>query len=142
MLLRCCLININIIILRLILHLEYLWPCPGLGLFMSYLYNLFFIFSLIFIVINHITSFKQTYLFLDDIVNEESKKISNSKNSAWGCCLAFAWFFANFSLTLLIKVLLIKKACTSYQKEILIHVLIFAIYNSLIFVNSTTKWYA
>ena len=28
------------------------------------------------------------------------------------CCLAFAWFFANFSLALLIKVLLIKKACS------------------------------
>ena len=27
----------------------------GLGLYMSYLYDLFFIFSLIFIVINHIT---------------------------------------------------------------------------------------
>ena len=30
---------------------------------LSYLYDLFFIFSLIFIVINHMTSFKQTYLF-------------------------------------------------------------------------------
>ena len=37
-------------------------PCLGLDLFMSYLFDLFFIFSLIFIVINDITSFKQTYL--------------------------------------------------------------------------------
>ena len=57
--------------------------CLDLGLFMSYLCDLFFIFSLIFIVINHITSFKQTYffvhflehllLFLDGNVDEESE---------------------------------------------------------------------
>ena len=35
------------------------------------------------------------------------------KSSASGCCLAFAQDFANFSLTLLLKVLLIKKACIS-----------------------------
>ena len=33
------------------------------------------------------------------------------QNSASGCCLAFDWFFGNFRLALLIKVLLIKKAC-------------------------------
>ena len=33
-----------------------------------------------------------------------------SKTSASGCCLAFAWFWANFNLVLLIKVLLIKKS--------------------------------
>ena len=48
-------------------------------------------------------------LLLDDNVDEENKKFSNSKNSASGCCLAFAWFFAKFNLMLLIKVLLIKK---------------------------------
>ena len=35
--------------------------------------------------------------------------IQTVKNSASGCCLAFAWFFVNFSLGLLIKVLLIKQ---------------------------------
>ena len=51
---------------------------------MSYLCDLFFMFSLIFIVFNHITSLKQTHLFLerfleylvlflDDNVDEESK---------------------------------------------------------------------
>ena len=35
--------------------------------------------------------------------------ILNSKSSASGCCLVFAWFFANFSLVLLIKVFFIKK---------------------------------
>ena len=34
------------------------------GLFMSYICDLFFIFSLIFIAIYHITSLKQTHLFL------------------------------------------------------------------------------
>ena len=50
---------------------------------MSYLCNLFFIFSLFLIVIYHIASFKQTYLlfahfledlfFLDGSVDEESE---------------------------------------------------------------------
>ena len=51
---------------------------------MSYICDLFFIFSLIFIVINHITSLKQAKLFfvifleylllpLDDNVDEESE---------------------------------------------------------------------
>ena len=84
MLLRRCLKHISIIILRHILYLVYLCPCLGLGLFMSYLYDLFFslISSLIFIFINHMTSFKQTYLFfvhfleyiplfLNDNVDEE-----------------------------------------------------------------------
>ena len=119
---RCCLIHITIIILRHILCLVYLCPCLGLGVFMSYLCGLFFKFSLIFTIINHISTFKQRYLlfehfleclllFLDDKVDEESKEFSNSKGSASACCLAFAWFFAKFSLALLIKVSLIKKAC-------------------------------
>ena len=52
MLLRCCLIHITIIIPRKILYLVSLCLCLGQGLFMSYLCHLFFIFSLIFIVIN------------------------------------------------------------------------------------------
>ena len=38
-------------------------------------------------------------------------------SSSSGCCLAFVWFFANFSLMLLIKVLLIKK-CIFYPAGI------------------------
>ena len=56
--------HIAIIILRHIIYLVYLVYifsifslCLGLGLFMSYLCDLFMIFSLIFIVINDITSF-------------------------------------------------------------------------------------
>ena len=62
-LLRRCLIHKAIIILRLILHVVYLCPSPPLGLSMSYLYDLIFVFSLIFIVIYHLTLFKLTYLF-------------------------------------------------------------------------------
>ena len=69
---------------RHISYLVYFGPCLGLGLFMSHIGDLFFIFSLIFIVISSITSWKQTHLFyahfldyllllLDDNVDEESK---------------------------------------------------------------------
>ena len=56
MLLWCYLIHINIVIVCL---------CPflGLGLFISFLYDVFFNFRLVFIVINHVTKFKQRYLF-------------------------------------------------------------------------------
>ena len=85
MLFRFCLIHITIIILRHTLYLVYLCLCLGLGLFMSYLCDLFSIFSLIFIVIYHEVSLKQTQLFfcsffrisfiifLDDNVDEESE---------------------------------------------------------------------
>ena len=77
--------------MRHILYLVYLRPCLGLGLLMPYICDLFFIFSLIVIVINHITSFKQTFLFfvhflenlllfVDDNVDEESEQFSNSKS--------------------------------------------------------------
>ena len=49
-------------------------------------------------------------LFLEDNVDEERQQFSNKKGSVSGCCLAFSWFFANFSLALLIEVLLIKKS--------------------------------
>ena len=73
---RCCLIHTTIITKRHILYLVYLCPC--LGLSMSYLCDLFFI----FIAINHINL--KTYLFfvhfseylvlfLDDNVDKESE---------------------------------------------------------------------
>ena len=55
-------IFITIMILRQILYLVYLCPCLALVLFMSYLWDLFFIFCLIFIIINCIISLKLTYL--------------------------------------------------------------------------------
>ena len=67
-LLGCCLTLVAIIILKHILYSVYLRSCLGLGLFMSHLCDLFFIFSLIFIVINHITSLKQTHLFFENFL--------------------------------------------------------------------------
>ena len=80
----CCLIYIAIIILRHIVHLVYLCPCLGLWLVILHLRDLHFIFSLIFVVISHATSLKQTHLlfvyfleddslFLDDNVDVESE---------------------------------------------------------------------
>ena len=82
MLFRCFLIHINIIILGHILYLVYL--TLDLSLFMSYLCDLFFISSLIFIPIIYILLLKETQLifvhlleylllFLDDTVDEESE---------------------------------------------------------------------
>ena len=58
------------------------------------------VFSLIFIVITHIASLKQTHLsfvhFLECLllffenVDEESESSSNSESSVSGCCLSFA----------------------------------------------------
>ena len=92
MLLRSSLRDITIIILRPILHLVYLCPYLGLDLFMSYLCILFLFFSLIVIVINHITSYKQVHLFsctflenlllfLNENLDEEGELFSNSQNS-------------------------------------------------------------
>ena len=80
-------------------RLVYFFPCPGLGLLVSYLYDLFFIFSFIFILINA-TSLEQIFLlfvhflehlllFLDDDVDEGREKFSNGKSSASGCGLDF-----------------------------------------------------
>ena len=123
------LIHITIIILRHSLYLVYFCSCLGLGTFMSCLCDLLFIFSLIFIVINHITSLRQTHLLfvhfleylllsLDYNIDEESEKYSNKESSASGCCLAFAYFFSNFSLVLLIKKLLIKKSVYSNDEKV------------------------
>ena len=96
------------------LYLVYLCSCLGLVLFMSNLFDPFYIFSLIFIIFHHIISLKQTHVFfthfserliivLDDNMNEESKQFSKSTSTASGCCLAFGWFFTNFSVALLTK---------------------------------------
>ena len=64
---RYCLIHITIIILRHNLYILCLCPCLDLDLFMPHLCDLFFISSLILIVINYITWFKLTYLFFWNI---------------------------------------------------------------------------
>ena len=96
--------------------------CLDLGLFMSYLCFLVFILIFIFIMIHEYRYTCSFAYFLEYILLfceqkiiltiKECEQSSDSKSSVSGCCLAFAWFFVSFSLTLLIKVLLIKKACT------------------------------
>ena len=72
--------RLTINILRHTLHLLYSCPFLSLGLFVLYLCDLLFIFSIILIAINHMTSLKETHLsfvrfleyfllFLDDNVN-------------------------------------------------------------------------
>ena len=79
--------HLTITVLTNILYLVYLSKCLDLGLFVSYLCNLFFIFSLIVISINNISPLKQTYLlfvyfleylllFLDDNMDEELDELS------------------------------------------------------------------
>ena len=78
------------------LYFVYLFPCLRLLIIR-------FVFHYIFIVIaiNHMISLKQL-VYLGIFV----------KSSASECCLAFAYFFfVNFSLALLMKVLLIKRTC-------------------------------
>ena len=85
---------------------------------MSYLCDLFLIFSLIFIVINQITSFKKMnlffvhyleypLLFVFDNVDEESE----CRSLASGCCLVFFYFFYQFQTGVAYKSVAYKKAC-------------------------------
>ena len=81
----------------------------------------FFIFSLIFSVINHITSLKQTHLFLEIFQNasyyfwfitwiKKANNFQKAKVQRQGVSQILFIFFVNFSLVLFIKVLLTKKA--------------------------------
>ena len=122
MLLRCCLIHKCNIILRHFLYLLYFYPCLGLGLFTSYLRDLIFIFTFIFIVIDRIISGIQRYMLFPYFQNMFyyfqmimwMKNVNNfqiTKFRPQGVAQHLLdFFFANFSLTLLIKVLLIKKS--------------------------------
>ena len=93
--------------------------CLDLGLFMSCLCDLFFIFIIIFTMIKYII---YTHIFFFFFYNMSyyfwmitwMKNVNNSKSStsecclATECCLALALFFGTFNLALLIKVLLMK----------------------------------
>ena len=114
MLLRCCLIYITIIVLRHFMFRIFASMSRPRSISVASMWPIFY-FNLTFIAINHITSIKQTHLFFvflgyllllmdDDVM----KKRNNSQIGVGsGCCLAFAWFVANFSL--LIEWLLIKQ---------------------------------
>ena len=108
MLLRYCLIHIIIMILRHFLYLLCLFPCLDIRLFMSYLCDLFFIFIFIFIKWLIIWSHEYRLLFC---LFFRVRPIIFGWKCRWRMWIAFAWFFANFRLALLVKVLLIKKAC-------------------------------
>ena len=120
MLLRCCLIHISIIILRRFIYLLYLCPCLHLGLFMPYLRESIFIFVFIFIMINCIISWIQTCLFFCLFFRICPVIVRWYRGCrmpiVFGCqkfslriLLSICLIFANFSLALLIKVLLIGK---------------------------------
>ena len=103
MLLRCCFIHLIITILRHTLYLLDLCPCLGLCIFISYLCDLFFIFSLIFIVINHIPSLKQSHFFLhflEDLLifldnNKKANIFKKWKFNLW-VMLSFCLIFCQF----------------------------------------------
>ena len=132
---RCCVIDATIIISSHILHL---YPCQRLGLFM-YLLDLFFIFSLIFFAINHISSFKFT-CFLHIFQNTSyylwmitwMKKPNNfliAKVQPQHVVQLLVNFFGNFSLVLIPKVLLINKACILVRNLMLLIYCSYANYN-------------
>ena len=113
MLISCCLINISIIILRKFLYLVHLSACVSPGLFLSNLCDLISLSIFVFIIINHINSFKQICFFCNMLYYfwmimwmKIKNNFFNRKGSAPVCYLSFAWCFANFILVFLILVLL------------------------------------
>ena len=105
---KCCL-NITIIILRHILYFVYLGPCLDLGLFMSYLCDLFFVLSLIFHLV--FVYFKNiSYCFWMTMWIKKMNYFPIAKVQSQGVASLLLNVFVNFNLTLLIKLLLIKKA--------------------------------
>ena len=124
MLLRCCLIHITNIVLLNILYLVYLCSCLGLGLFILYLCDILFIFSLIFIIINHIILSKETHLFCYIFYNisfyfwmiKLMNKVKNFLIAKFSLKVLLS-SLANFNLVLFKKVLLIKKVCISPDSD-------------------------
>ena len=131
MLLRYCLIYMTIIIPRQILYLVYLCPCVGLGLFMLYLYVLFFIFSLIFIIMNHITSLKHSHLFfvhfleylllfLDDHVDEKKLIIFKQQKFSIRVLLSFCLIFCQFQPGIVYKNVQFHKSIFSNHEKCIV----------------------
>ena len=122
MLLWCCLIHITIIII--VRHILYLSISVSMSRAKSiYVLSFWHIFhfqphfhchqsynviktdALVFCMF-----LEHLLFFLDDNMDEDGKWFSNNKRLTSGCYLAFAYFFSNFSLVLLMKVLLIEKS--------------------------------
>ena len=101
MFLKCCLIHI--ISPRHFLYLVYLCLYPCLGLFMFYLYDLFFIIIFIFSIVNHVISLKQTVVFLNIFFKLP------------GCWLAFAYFFCQTQSDVTYESVVFKKVCIQFS---------------------------
>ena len=98
-------------------YLLYLCPCLGLGLFMSYLGDPFFIFIFIFNLINRIISWIQSHLFFylffricPIIFRWRMWTISKQRKFSVKVLLSICLIFANFSMALLRKV--------AYKKDV------------------------
>ena len=125
MLLRCCLIHINIMILRHFLYLLYLWLCLELGLFMPCLCDLTFFFVFIFIMINYWKlcmgpgkNFRKSYKFYTFFHCERTIAIKfnlqkqNIKYTKFGLfCHLLSLFRGNKAIVLI----LLLRACESEQ---------------------------
>ena len=128
MLLRCYLIHIRIIIMRhyaeilFILHffsmsrprtmyIVSVWSIFHFHLHFHYdqSYNLMNTVILVSLLIFENMSYH--FWIITWVKNANNLQITKAS----GCCLAFAWFFANFSLAWLTKVLLIKKSVYLFQ---------------------------
>ena len=120
MLLRCCLKDTSIIILRLFIFTifvpvsrpRYIYSISMSSVSFSSSFSLW----LWLYEYRHICFFayflEYVPLFLENNMDKDCEKFSNSKSSGSGCCWAFAWIFAKFRLAFIIKPLLIKiKAC-------------------------------
>ena len=101
MMLKCCLLHIDIVVPRHVIF------CVSMSISPSYLCYQFGITIFIFITSSHIISFKQTHLFFFGHF---------CQNFSLRVLLSFCLIlFANLSLTLLIKVLLLKKRVLEKQ---------------------------
>ena len=94
----CCLIHVTIIILRRILHLVYLCPCLGPGR----IYEIYFSFSVLFLL----------PLMIQPHVNRCTCFLFSRR-----VLLSFCLIFTSFSLAVLMRVLLVKKACITEKRN-------------------------
>ena len=100
---------------------------------MSYGYDIFLIITFILIIINHTISLKQIRLFFKHIL-------------FYWCCLAFAYFFVDFSAMLLMSVaykkvciLKMRKDLTSFYLED-IKTILFRIFLLYVLIMSRTRF--
>ena len=96
------LIHPNVNIVSHFLYLPYLCPCLDLGLFITYLCDLFFIFIFSFIMINHIILWMQTNLFFS--LCFKIFPIVSGSWRGWGMWLISE--FQKFSLRVLLSICL------------------------------------